>query len=62
MKEKFDNRKLRKNSELQVKIEVTTFRVLEFWMLTFSIMCDQFDSVKMFECHLFRFHANNFKS
>ena len=39
MKEKFDTRKFRENSELQVKIEVTTFRVLEVRMLTFSIMC-----------------------
>lgn len=39
MKEKFDTRKFRKNSEFQVKIEVTTFRVLEVRMLTFSIMC-----------------------
>ena len=64
MKQKFDTRKFRKNSELQVRIAVTTFRVLEVRMLTFSIMCDHFDSVKilMFECHLFRFHANNFKS
>ena len=62
MKEKFDTRKLRKNSALLVKIEVTTFRVLEVRMLTFSIMCDHFDSVKMFECHLFRFYPNNFKS
>ena len=62
MKEKFDTWKLGKNSELQVKIEVTTLRVLEVRMLTFSIMCDHVDSVKLFECHLFRFHANNFKS
>ena len=62
MKEKFDTRKFRKNSELQVKIKVTTFRVLEVRMLTFSIMCDHFDSVKMFEYLLFRFQANNFES
>ena len=62
MKKKFHTRKLRKNSELQVEIEVTTFRVLEVRMLTFSIMCEHVDSVKLFECHLFRFHANNFKS
>ena len=62
MKEKFDTRKFRKNSELQVKIKVTTFRVLEVRMLTFSITCDHFDSVKMFECLVFRFQANNFKS
>ena len=47
MNKKFHTRKLRKNSELQVEIEVTTFRVLEVRMLAFSIMCDHVDSRKI---------------